>query len=263
MTIAALERIEGLDVRRTGFTTGARRCPVHGERLELCFDETDYSTWSADHQVPFHHDDNRVRWRCAACVGSWLENYFLAARAEAPSPPRLLLGCPRCSSRRVTHECVPACCGAHVCVDCGGRFELAVEVVTPGDGAGPEPPPAPSDVILSTPSPAEAVERSGWWRPFRVCPVHALPLELVFIPVGGGAAAALLAWRCDPCARSWTEASFRRHHRQFAPDASPGAVCPVCRSESVENAGAGGDLATCRRCRSTLRLRLEPSGDGR
>ncbi len=93
------ERVEGCDVLRTGWTTDARRYPVHDERLALCFDETDYSTWTPDQQVPFNHDDNRVGWRCEACVGSWPENYFLDRRGTPQPVARLLLTCPQCLGR--------------------------------------------------------------------------------------------------------------------------------------------------------------------
>jgi Zn finger protein HypA/HybF involved in hydrogenase expression len=98
-----LEKLQGCDVRRTGWRTGARRCPVHDEPLELCFDETDYSKWKAGHQVPFKHDDNRIRWHCDPCVGSWLENHFLDRSTSRPAR-RLILRCPVCESPRLNHR---------------------------------------------------------------------------------------------------------------------------------------------------------------
>lgn len=264
MDSGSLEQVEGQTVRRTGWNSDARRCPVHGDRLELCFDETDYSSWSPGHQVPFNHDDNRIRWRCATCVGSWLENYFLAASGDAPSPRPLLLTCPQCSSRRVTHDCVPACCAQHVCVDCGTMLELMVEVTALGTATNPEQPqPRATCVIMSVPNVVDPSQRSGWSRPYRLCPVHNEPLELVVIPFSDESPPTLLAWYCNCCTRSWTEPTFRHLRRQFAPDASPGAVCPHCYSESIENAGMSGNDARCLRCRSTLSLRLHPSGHQR
>ena len=242
---------------RTGWTTQARRCPIHADKLELCFDETDYALWSPGHQAAFNHDDNRIRWRCPTCVGSWLENFFLDGPAVRPAPPRMLLTCPACSGRRVTHGCVPMCCGQHACVDCGAAFELFVDLVEPGtrertsDAAVQV-----GTTILSTPDPVDQANRSGWSRPFRLCPEHKAPLELVFMalfdePPG------VLAWHCSDCSRSWTEPHFRHLRRLFVPDATPGAVCPHCRSESIS--GTRDSLAICESCGSTLRLRLEPA----
>lgn len=251
-----LERVEGCDVRRTGWKTGARRCPVHADALELCFDETDYASWSAGHQAPFNHDDNRVRWRCDTCVGSWLENHFLEEGA-LPVATRLILTCPRCASRRVTHECVPACCGSHKCIDCGAGFELAANIVEPGARKTAAATPGGKNVILSASTNIRSDCRSGWTRTFRRCPEHQSPLELVIIAIGDEPPE-LLAWHCKACQRTWTEPSFRHLRLKFAPDANPGAVCPQCQSEALTSVSTEGNIAKCQSCGSTISLVLEP-----
>jgi Zn finger protein HypA/HybF involved in hydrogenase expression len=260
-----LEQVAGNVVRRTGWTSDARRCPVHGDLLELCFDETDYSSWSPMHQAAFNHDDNRVRWRCPTCVGSWFESFFLEEpNRPLPDQQRFLLTCPVCSGRRLTHECVPACCGQHRCIDCGARFELAVdllEIGTPGQDKEQEQDQhrqRPIDVLLSTAIAVSPAYRSGWVRPYRLCPEHKSPLELVFVSETEEEPPTLLAWHCDACQRSWTEPLFRHLRRRFAPDATPGAMCPHCHSEWISASEGADNIVTCRSCNSTLRLRLGP-----
>jgi len=256
---APLERLGKWDIRRTGWMSDARRCPVHGDLLELCFDETDYDSWPPHYQAALNHDDNRVRWRCAACFGSWLENFFLE---EERTPPveevRLVLKCPDCSGRRLRHECVPACCGMHRCIDCDSPFDLKVDLLETGTKKERQPFTMQGSVPFSTPRFVDPAYRSGWVRPFRRCPKHGSPLELVFIPFTDGKPPTLLAWHCDDCDESWTEPIFRRLQLRFAPEGSAGAECPHCRSDSVWNLGTSEDLAVCRDCQSTLRLWLQP-----
>lgn len=256
--MAEVERVEGRDVRRTGWVTDARRCPDHGEQLELCFDETDFTSWSPEHQVPFNHDDDRIRWRCDQCVGSWLESFFLEGRREPPRATRLLLTCPSCGGRRVTHDCVPECCDGHVCVDCLTSFSARVEVVEPGpEAAASAEPDAPAYLIMATGQAPDPRYRSGWSRPFRACPSHGSALELVFVALGSETPH-LLAWHCADCARSWTEPHFRIMRRWFAPDATPGVQCPQCfRSQCVSRGDPRENLALCETCRIGLRIRLE------
>jgi hypothetical protein len=250
-----LECIEGRDVRRTGWTCDARRCPAHGDRLELCFDETDYASWSSEHQGSFNHDDNRVRWRCPACVGSWLENFFLD-RPGSPAPRRMLLTCPVCSGR-VTHACVPMCCGRHACIDCDAAFELCTELLEVGTQEHTEETlTMPGTLIISTPEPVDPAYRSGWLRTFRRCPEHESPLELVFISLEEEPPS-FLAWHCVECSRSWTEPHFRHLRQFFVPDATPGAVCPNCRASAISTTGP--NRATCEGCGSILQVRLEPA----
>lgn len=254
---APLERVGKRDIRRTGWKSDARRCPVHRGLLELCFDETDYDAWPSASQAGLNHDDNRILWRCAACAGSWVESFFLETERKPPAAEvPLVLTCPACSGRRLRHECVPACCGKHSCLDCGTPLRLKVDLLEAGmqerkrfvlQGS----------VAFSTSGSVNPAYRSGWVRPFRRCREDGAPLELVFIPFMKEKPPTLLAWHCDDCSRSWTEPSFRRVELRFAPEGSAGAECPHCRSDSVSNLDTAENLAACRECQSTLRLRLE------
>lgn len=266
-------RIEELGrqrIARTGWMTDARCCPLHGGGLELTFDETEYAAGPASFPVVAGaHDDNRVRWRCEACVGSYTENFFLRGPGfSPPSAGRLILPCPRCGSRRVYHECVPACCEQHACVDCGGTYNARVELLERG-----RPDPRDSadelgalhadgrDARMSVPG--VPAYRSGFTRSFRCCPDKAGhgPLELVFLVQFAESLPSdpkLLAWYCAACKRSWTEACFHHHEIGFIPDAEPGAVCPECGSSQLESPLKGGPDARCTECGARIRVHLEP-----
>ena len=128
-----VERTGDHTTARTGWQTTARRCPLHGSALELTFDETDYATSEWEGRATFDHDDNRVLWHCATCVGSYTENYFLYRSGfRLPPARRLLLRCPQCGSRRVTHTCVPECCNSHACLSCHRGFEIRLELIERG-----------------------------------------------------------------------------------------------------------------------------------
>jgi DNA-directed RNA polymerase subunit RPC12/RpoP len=256
------EQIEGGTVRRTGWTTSARQCPVHGADLELTFDETDRSGLRQFRPM-FDHDDNRIRWRCDACVGAYTESYFLARTGLDLDAlrARLRLRCPACGSKRVDHTCVPECCESHACVDCGGSFDARVELTRPADAsrAGPKKS-VPLDVAVS--GPAAPAIRSGFTREFRRCDKHGTALELVFVRLpmdeeDGGHLQ--LAWWCDACGRSWTEQCFRHLRRDFVPDARPGATCPSCSSTHLVTTGDDEGGARCTRCGAEMRVWLEPS----
>lgn len=255
MSAGFTETIAGCLVRRTGWTTSHRRCPVHSLDLELCFDETDYSTWTPEHQAPFNHDDNRVRWRCSACCGSWLENQFLLPRRGLRE--RLLLKCPSCSSVRVSHDCVPECCGSHTCIDCGASFDLVVELEGPATKARVEEAEAVhlNMIVRTRDQPADR-DRSGWHRDYRRCPEHGSSLELVFVSVYGDLPA-VLAWRCPQCALSLSEPCFQHARWYFVPDVTPAAVCPSCKEgHLVSPFGTSDTLAKCLECGATARLKL-------
>lgn len=267
---AKTERVDRGEIRRTGWITDARRCPKHDEPLELCFDEADYSTWSP--RTAFDHDDNRVRWRCESCGGAWLENVFIDSYSPEHEPDRLRLQCPICSGRRVTHECVPACCERHACVDCGAALSLQVELIQHGsqpsddatwDGRG-----FYGGVFLERKGPPEPRYRSSWTRSFRQCSLHDLALELVFVAVDEEPPR-LLAWYCAECACAWTETQFRRAHWRFVPDATPGALCPSCHDQVTYTESRGDctaalaasdsdGLVRCPSCSAALRLTLYP-----
>src|SRR5262249_34294039 len=153
---------QGCDILRTGWTTAARRCPVHSGPLELCFDETDHSSGSAAQPVTVSHDDNRIRWLCDRCVGSWFENHFLYTSPSSLTP-RLIPRCPACESPRVGHECVPACCTKHACLDCGATFAAEARVLVPGIPPIVESPePIQTNVVMSRSGVPQFAAASGW-----------------------------------------------------------------------------------------------------
>ena len=265
-----IERLGEQTIACTGWKTTARCCPLHGSALELTFDETDYSTSASEVRAVFHHDDNRVRWRCATCVGSYSENYFLYRWGfQAPQPRRLLLRCPHCASLRVTHECVPDCCSGHSCLDCRRGFEARLELITRGRlvavGGAEQSNAADAanhDLMMSVPGPPE--HRSGITREFRRCPAadHHSPLELVFLTIITEKAPArsepmILGWYCLACDRAWTESWFRPQRRGFIPEATPAALCETCRSTELVSAGEDGRHASCTNCGSEFLVHLD------
>ena len=246
-----IEQIEGHAVRRTGWMAVARRCPVHGGALELCVDEIDRSAWSPGHQVPFNHHDNRIRWRCEGCVGSWLENHFLDG---APRPlRRLRLSCPACGSPRVTHECVAACCERHICIDCHAPFDARADVVVAGVVPINEPYVPCLDTVIAMPG-APALH-SGVRVAFRRCERHDTPLELVFLRLFDDEPADVLGWHCAACDRAWSEGSFRAQRRRFVPDAQAAFDC-ACGGAVV----SFDDGVRCARCHATMAITLVPRG---
>jgi hypothetical protein len=262
------EKVNGQQIARTGWTTTARCCPVHGSALELVFDETDRSSWSSSFpKVDSKDDENRVRWRCEACVGSYTENYFIRAPDfRPPSPHRLLLRCPSCGSRRVSHDCVPECCEQHGCPDCSTGFVARVELVERGSRKSGSDEDSDSQVVprrdLRMTTGGPPAHRSGFTRDFRRCPkpAHREPLELVFLPWGDSSlssAPLLLGWYCAACDGSWTESCFHHHERGFISDASPGVSCAQCASTQVESEGDDGVSARCTTCGARLRVHLE------
>ena len=191
---------------RTGQTWPHRICPKHEIELELCINDTEYSKWSPDFYPAFQNQDNRVVWRCGDCIGYWFENHFID-HAEWRRPYRiesaqLVVSCPSCKSRRVTHTCEPACCGVHECLDCNGKFESQVELVRKGS----EQPDANPRLRgqgwnASGPFESDHMHRTGVFRDYRSCgeETHG-KLELVLIdPVR--ICDAQVGWYCDDCER--------------------------------------------------------------
>lgn len=261
------EQIQGELIARTGFTTEARRCPIHRSALELVFDETERSTWSPGFPPLAGADDvNRVRWRCEVCVGSYTENYFVRdVGFRPPAARRLLLRCPLCGSRRVTHGCVPECCEQHVCADCNKGFEARVELVVRGDKMGSDDDDGPAHGVRDSKTriPGTPALRSGFTRDFRRCPnaAHKKPLELVLLPMSEGDVAdapVLLGWYCAACSASFSESCFHHRERGFISDAAPAVGCPQCGSLHIELASEDGDGdARCGACGAQLRIHLE------
>jgi Zn finger protein HypA/HybF involved in hydrogenase expression len=253
------ERVGSRRMARTGWTTPERRCPAHGTPLELCFDETDYGAWSEELRPMFDHDDNRVQWRCDACVGAWTEGYFLSsdpAAAAARAKARLVLKCPRCGSRRVGHTCMAECCEEHACQDCHAHLDGHVTVTKAGPKGFVSRAPGPHLAVMMSVGEAPAV-RSGVKRRWRRCGVHDTPMELVFVSLVDGRPGPLaVAWRCGRCRRSTTESTFRRLRRGFVAEVSAGGKCPACRSTALESLGASGARAQCAACGAQLDFKL-------
>lgn len=246
------------ETRRTGWTTSHRRCPVHGQDLELTFDETDYSAWVAPAGFPaanpmFRHDDNRILWRCNLCVGSWTENHFLYGILPVPPHERFLVSCPKCGSRRVTHTCVPECCDSHECLDCGAELTPEVELLEPG---APSRSPGLRSIDVAVSASYAPLARSGSTRAFRRCERDGCELELVIVDLNEGAEPDPLpavAWACAKCDRWWAESCFRALRRCFVDEATPAVVCPTCRSSRMTPHEKG---AKCGDCGAVLSVRL-------
>jgi hypothetical protein len=258
-------------IRRTGWVTERRRCPVHGDALELAFSEADYAEVPRGPNFPTSypahaHDDNRVLWRCQKCAGSWTENNFLYGSATAAGE-RFLLQCPRCQCWRVTHTCLPECCDDHQCLDCDAVLRTEVSVTDE-----PRQPIEPRKGVRrygGISVSATPVARSGWTREFRRCPNHGEALELVFgdpfaddpdahlLPVESRAEPAL-AWWCQPCKRWWTELFFRPARLAFLAEATPAVLCPECKTHDI---GARGAARWCRDCGLSLSIRAFEAPD--
>jgi hypothetical protein len=260
-----VEQLRGRLLRRTGWLTPLRACPVHDLPLELCFDETEFGKWSDGHQPLYNHDENRVCWRCDECVGTWLENWFMYRPDLVRASPkerveRLMLTCLACGSRRIGHDCVPACCGEHSCRDCGATFEVSARIVEPGI-APEEDEPLPcwgpvAESFGGTSSGDEAGVRSGHCAEFRSCPKCGTPRELIIVgertPAEDGTR---VAWFCGTCNRSETEGSFHRVRSYFAPDAAAGCDCPTCGSRGALVTRDDG-RTRCERCGATAEITI-------
>ena len=191
---------------RTGQKWQHRVCPKHAVELELCINDTDYSTWSREFQTTLANQDNRVAWRCDECIGYWFENHFIDC-AEWSRPylierAQLVVSCPNCSSRRVTHTCEPACCGVHQCLDCNATLESHVEVVHEGEKTSrPRLRLRGQGWNASGPFRSDHMLRTGVRRDYRTCEKeHERMMELVLIdPIR--ICDAQVGWYCDDCER--------------------------------------------------------------
>jgi len=240
-----IDRIEGRSIWRTGWHTAARVCPTHGVQLELCFDES--------RQGP---DTDRIRWRCDACVGSWLESYFL--RDDTPRGPwrlvQLRLPCPRCNGR-IRHDCTPGCCTDHRCLDCDSRFRLYARQIRASNQGPWQQRPTTLTIALAM-ARYPVVERSGCYERFRRCDRHRTPMELVMI---GRDSPEVVGWYCGQCDRAYPEASYRQRPRYFVSDGSAALDCPACREPwGVVNPTG---VPTCLRCAATYELELADRED--
>jgi len=241
------------ELTRTGQSFDFRRCPKHDLPLELCVDDTDFSTWSEGHQLPYNHHENRVGWRCDACLGGWYENHFIAQRPSRPHT-RLILACPACGSRRVDHQCVAGCCGRHACGDCGADLESAVQLIAPGDRARDLPPGGPTSSGGITAF--EGVQRTGLHRSWRRCSRHPdTALELSIVQRMGGRYDT--GWVCEQCSRVWLEEGFHVRRLRFGAEVEADALCPQCQCGPLDSIDGEPGRCVCWSCGALVEVTLE------
>ena len=247
---------------RTGQKWQHRVCPKHAVELELCINDTDYSMWSREFQTTLANQDNRVAWRCDECIGYWFENHFIDC-AEWSRPylierAQLVVSCPNCSSRRVTHTCEPACCGVHECLDCNATLESHVEVVHEGEKTSrPRLRLRGQGWNASGPFSSDHMLRTGVRRDYRTCKKeHERMMELVLIdPIG--ICDAQVGWYCDDCERVDYEVGGMRSIRfGFIHEARPGAVCPACGSEGLDSADCQPERCRCVSCGAEIAVTM-------
>ena len=268
--MASSEKIESFTTFRSELHIEGRRCPIHDGPLELCIDDTDYSGWSTMHRSLYDHHDNRIKWRCDHCLGYWLENYFIdqteSNRRFRVESLLLVLWCPSCGSKRVTHGCVPECCEHHVCADCGRDFNAAVQVSASGVGT-----PGPAETFRDRsstgagPFKSDSMTRTGIRRSYRTCERGcASELELVLVASPAGELEA--AWCCTACERVTYEVGALRARRPgFQSEVNPGVVCPQCSSSAVRSREPDEPqgLCECVACGSVLEVSLQPTSGRR
>ena len=251
-----------MNFHQSGKKSQYRVCPKHDLELELCINDTDYSQWSSDHQSLYNNQDNRIAWRCEKCIGYWFENHFID-QAEWNRPYRieiaqLVVCCPNCDSRRVTHTCVPECCGMHQCQDCQAEFDSQVKLVSEGDKTPGKPPRLRGQGWTSSGRfRPEHMQRTGILRNYRSCGKenHGM-LEVVLIaPIR--ICDAQIGWYCEPCDRVHYEVGGQRTIRlEFQHEAHPLALCPCCGSSLLDSTDRQPGHGCCMRCNTEVQVTL-------
>jgi hypothetical protein len=256
-----------MEFHRTGQAFKHRKCPKHQSRLELCINDTDYSKWSQAHQPLYGNHDNRVAWHCELCLGYWFENHFID-QAEWNRPYRieiahLVLRCPSCTSNRVTHTCVPECCGQHKCLDCDTIYESQTKLIQKGtipDGTK-EPVGSPrlrgQGWTSSGPLEPGHMHRTGILRDYRQCEHddHSL-LELVLID-SIGRCDAQVGWYCEECKRVAYEVGGQRSKRiGFQAEVEAMALCPQCNSQYLDSIDSDPSHCHCVECGAKVEVTL-------
>ena len=273
--ISKEETVRGQTRFRTGQYFSFRKCPKHGTELELCINDTDYSTWSVGHQLRYNHHCNRIEWRCDECLMFWNENYFIRTHfpvhIQLPSAQLLLL-CPHCGSKRMTHDCVPECCTTHYCIDCQARFSAQITVTQPGQQKNMEnheDERENEEEIWGDVCPSSCrytatdTTMTGIMRSYRTCPDHDgdEPLELVFCHEYAREYVDP-AWYCRRCQRIYLERGlFRPVYQWFSYEAHATVVCPTCHSCEIQSLSIPtkeGSSCTCLLCGAVLEVRLFP-----
>jgi hypothetical protein len=248
-----------------------RRCPKHDTELELCLNDTDFSKLFVQNRPLPNHHENRIEWRCDTCLIFWNENYFLRKdtphyQIELPTA-QLLLFCPICGSKRVTHSCTPACCTDHECVDCNAKFTAHIELVKTGNKKIVQEDETP---LYSIYCPMSCLLKSaettltGILRTYRKCPDHQEePLELAFVhainniplkPIEPG-------WYCKLCKRVHFErGTYRIAHVSYFYEVHAAVECPACHTFEVNSISNSENGCTCEclTCGALLRVSLHP-----
>jgi len=253
-----------MDFYRTGQTSKYRICPKHNSDLELCINDKDYSKWALVFHPLSNNQDNRVAWRCEECLGYWFENHFID-QAESNRPYRiecahLVLNCPDCDSSRVTHTCVPECCGAHQCLDCEAAFEAVTKLVRAGVDKTDDSPRLRGQGWTASGPLKPHMHRTGIEREYRSCDQEEHgKLELVLIdPVG--ICDAQVGWYCKTCQRVHYEVGGQRSIRLgFEPEARALALCPHCHSQYLNSTDEESGHCQCVECGAEVIVTLEPS----
>jgi len=251
-----------MDFHCTGQTSKHRVCPKHQTELELCINDTDYSKWSNGHQRLYGNHDNRVAWRCEECIGYWFENHFIDQaewnRSYRIECAHLVLRCPNCDSRRVTHTCEPECCGRHKCLACNSPFESKVKLIREGNVESADSPRLRGQGWNgSGPFHPDHMHRTGIERDYRSCPKDGHDLvELVLIdPIRR--CDAQVGWYCKECNRvSYEVGSHRSIRLGFQSEAQARALCPQCRSQYLDSTHCEPGTCRCVQCGAEVRVSL-------
>jgi len=254
-----------MDFHRTGQTSEHRICPKHQTELELCINDTDYSKWSVSFQPVHNNNDNRVAWRCDACIGYWFENHFIDetewSRPRRIECAQLVLCCPSCNSRRVTHTCDPGCCGSHKCLDCESEFKSHVELIRKGKTRPYESPRLRGQGWNSSgPFEPDHMHRTGVQRDYRKCEKgdHG-DLELILIdPIR--ICDAQVGWYCKVCNRVLYEVGgYRTARFGFQNEAQALAVCPQCSRAYLDSTDLDSGQCRCVVCEAEIQVTLVQS----
>ncbi|GEM_PF-2875550 len=267
------ETIRGQTRYRSGKYYSFRKCPKHNAELELCINDTDFSEWSAGHQLPFNHHENRIEWRCDSCLIFWNENYFFKKASPQIKLPisQLIMICPVCGSKRVTHECEPACCTNHYCIDCNTRFTADIELVE--NGYGEKTVQKVDDYLETEFCPSSSLYESGETtltgivRNYRKCLKHQEEaLELVFIQAIDGIPTKIAepAWYCKLCKRVYFEnGGYRIRHCLFSYEVHAAVECPSCSSYDINSVSNFKNICVCEclSCGASLKVRLHTQSE--
>jgi hypothetical protein len=176
------------------------------------------------------------------------------------SGAQLVVSCPNCASRHVTHTCEPACCGVHKCLEFEAKFDSRVTVIRQGKGKPVSRPRLRGQGwTASGRFRPEYMRRTGLLRDYRRCGKDGHGMgELVLIEPSG-ICDAQVGWYCDDCQRLRYEVGgFRALRTGFQFEAHPRALCPECNSSYLDSADRQPGRCRCVCCSAELQIDLEP-----